>query len=70
MDENVTLASQQQQEEEAKKNGRCPVILISKFNVNSKKIDQFLRAWATDAAVMKRQPGFISHLTNRCLRSL
>jgi hypothetical protein len=69
MDENVTLASQQQEEEEAKENGKCPVILINKFNMNPKKIDQFIRAWATYAAVMKRQPGFISHLTNRCLRS-
>jgi len=42
-----------------------PVILINKFNVNPEEADQFLRAWATDAAVMKRQPGVISAQLHR-----
>ena len=38
----------------------APVILINKFNVNPEEADQFLRAWAASAAIMKRQPGYIS----------
>jgi heme-degrading monooxygenase HmoA len=36
------------------------VILINKFNVDPDEVDRFLSAWTADAAVMKRQPGFIS----------
>jgi len=36
------------------------VILINKFNVKSEEVDQFLKAWADDAAYFKSQPGFIS----------
>ncbi|HYZ60359.1 MAG TPA: antibiotic biosynthesis monooxygenase family protein [Nitrososphaeraceae archaeon] len=42
-----------------------PVILMNKFNVNPEQAAQFLRAWAHDAAVMKRQPGFISAQLHR-----
>jgi hypothetical protein len=41
------------------------VILIKKFNVNPGEVDQFLRAWAAGAAIMKRQPGFISSQLHR-----
>jgi hypothetical protein len=33
-----------------------PVILINEINVNPKDIDQFLKAWTKDAAIMKEQP--------------
>jgi len=41
------------------------VILINKFNVDPDEVDQFLSAWTADAAVMKRQPGFISTQLHR-----
>ena len=37
-----------------------PVILVNKFTVNVGEAEQLVRAWADDAAWMKRQPGFIS----------
>ena len=42
-----------------------PVILINKFNLVPEDVDQFLSAWTADAAVMKRQPGFISTQLHR-----
>ena len=42
-----------------------PVILINKFNVDPKELDPFLSAWAADAKIMKRQPGFISTQLHR-----
>ena len=41
------------------------VVLINKFNVLPEDVDQFLSAWSGDAAVMKRQPGFISTQLHR-----
>ena len=41
------------------------VILINKFTVDPAEVDRFLSAWAADAAVMKRQPGFISTQLHR-----
>lgn len=37
-----------------------PVILINKINVEPDDVYQFLKQWAADSAIMKRQPGFIS----------
>lgn len=37
-----------------------PVIFMNKFTVASADIDQFLRAWKQDAALIKLQPGLIS----------
>ena len=42
-----------------------PVILINKFNVKPEEADQFLKAWADDAAYFKSQPGFISAQLHR-----
>ncbi len=53
MDDKVTLFDQMEE-----KDG--PIILINKFNVLPEEADQFLQAWAEDAAFMKRQPGYIS----------
>jgi quinol monooxygenase YgiN len=53
MDEKVTLSEQLEE-------NVSPVILINKFNVNPEEADQFLKAWADDAAYFKSQPGFIS----------
>ena len=58
MDEKVTLV--RQLEENA-----SPVILINKFNVKPEEADQFLKAWADDAAYFKSQPGFISAQLHR-----
>jgi len=54
MDEKVTISAQMEA-------NVGPVILINKFNVKPKDIDQFLKAWAVDAAAyFKQQQGFIS----------
>lgn len=58
MDEKVSLHAQMEQ-----KGG--PIILINKFNVAPSEVDQLLKAWAEDAAFMKRQPGFISTQLHR-----
>jgi quinol monooxygenase YgiN len=58
MDKKVTLFTQMEE-----KGG--PIIIINKFTVKPEEIDQFLRAWAADAQVMKRQPGFISAQLHR-----
>jgi heme-degrading monooxygenase HmoA len=58
MDPNVSLF--QQMEERG-----GPVILINKFDVASEDVDRFLTAWSADAAIMKRQPGFISTQLHR-----
>ena len=54
MDENVTLAVQLEEEE-----GGRPVILINKFNVEPKDLDQLLNAWTADAAYLKQRTWFI-----------
>src|SRR5215207_6869752 len=59
MDEKVTLSTQMDED----KNG--PVIVINKFNLKPENIDSFLKAWTTDAEIMKRQPGFISTQLHR-----
>lgn len=53
MDGKTTLFAQMEQE-------IGTVILINEFTVAPEDAEQFLKAWAADAAVMKRQPGFIS----------
>jgi quinol monooxygenase YgiN len=53
MDETITL--EKQLEEDV-----GPVILINKFNLNPQDVNQFLKAWTSDAEIMKQQPGFIS----------
>ena len=58
MDEAVTLRQQMMQD-------MSPVILINKFNVDPREVPAFLRAWADDAAFLKRQPGFISAQLHR-----
>jgi heme-degrading monooxygenase HmoA len=58
MDERVTFSDQLEEDVGA-------VIVISKFNVNSEDIDQFLKAWASGAEIMKKQSGFISTQLHR-----
>jgi heme-degrading monooxygenase HmoA len=58
MDPKVTVFEQMNVEGSA-------VILINKFNVDPEEVDRFLTAWTADAAVMKRQPGFISTQLHR-----
>jgi heme-degrading monooxygenase HmoA len=42
-----------------------PVVLINQFTLEPDDVDEFLDAWADDAAFMKRQPGFISTQLHR-----
>ena len=49
MDEKVKLSTQMD-------SSSGPVILINKFNVEPDDVDQFLKVWAADSAIMKRQP--------------
>ncbi|HEV2358464.1 MAG TPA: antibiotic biosynthesis monooxygenase family protein [bacterium] len=58
MDDRTTLRAQMEQ-----KSGT--VILINEFTVEPEDEEQFLKAWAADAALMKRQPGFISTQLHR-----
>jgi heme-degrading monooxygenase HmoA len=58
MDETVTLAEQMADE-------GGPVILVNTFVVPPREANRLLEAWASDAAIMKRQPGFISTQLHR-----
>src|ERR1700744_5527269 len=42
-----------------------PVVLINTFVVQPDEADALLKAWSRDAAIMKRQPGFISTQLHR-----
>jgi quinol monooxygenase YgiN len=53
-DEHVTLSQQ------IEDNIGGPIILSNRFSVNPQDADQFIKAWAADAAIFKQQPGFIS----------
>lgn len=58
MDRSVTLAEQMGEE-------GGPVVLVNTFTVAPEDADRLLAAWGADAAVMKRQPGFISTQLHR-----
>ena len=58
MDRTVTLADQLKDEGGA-------VVLVNTFVAAPEDADQLLAAWAADAAIMKRQPGFISTQLHR-----
>lgn len=58
MDERVTLRDQMTEEV-------GPVTLINAFTVDPEELDQLINAWAADAEIMKRQPGFISTQLHR-----
>ncbi len=58
MDDHVSLAAQMMQDV-------GPVILINTFKVHQEDVDALLDAWATDAAFLKQQPGFISTQLHR-----
>ena len=58
MDEKVTFL--QQIDEDV-----GPVMQINKFNVNPEEVDQFLKAFASTAEVLKQQPGYISAQLHR-----
>jgi heme-degrading monooxygenase HmoA len=44
-----------------------PVVLINVFTMDQADEQAFLQAWQADAAVMKRQPGFISTQLHRAI---
>lgn len=58
MDEHVTLHDQLGE-------SGGPVVLVNVFTVDPGEADQLLAAWADDAALMKRRPGFISTQLHR-----
>jgi heme-degrading monooxygenase HmoA len=58
MDRTVTLVDQLKHEV-------GPVTLINTFVVPPEDADRLLATWAADAAIMKRQPGFISTQLHR-----
>jgi heme-degrading monooxygenase HmoA len=58
MDDRVPLADQLSEE-------AGPVILINTFQVAPEDVDALLEAWASDAAYLKQQPGFISAQLHR-----
>ena len=58
MDKRITLDKQLEED-------MGPVILINKFNLDPQDVNQFLKAWALDAKIMKQQPGFISTQLHR-----
>ena len=58
MDEQVTFSEQME-------GNTGPIIFMNKFNVSSEDVDEFLKRWAADAAVFKKQPGFISAQLHR-----
>ncbi len=45
-----------------------PVVLLNVFTVAPEEADRLLEAWTSDAAFMKRQPGFISAQLHRGVR--
>jgi heme-degrading monooxygenase HmoA len=54
MDRHVSLFEQMEEQHVG------PVILINTFTVEPEEADQLQEAWASDAAFMRQQPGFIS----------
>jgi hypothetical protein len=48
MDERVTISAQMDEDK------NDSVIVMNKFNVKPEHIDSFLKAWSTDAEIMKR----------------
>ncbi|MGY3692715.1 heme-degrading monooxygenase HmoA [Bradyrhizobium sp. USDA 3240] len=43
------------------------IVLVNIFTLDAADEDTFLKAWQADAAIMKRQPGFISTQLHRAL---
>ena len=58
MDHTITFAAQLGDE-------GGPAVLVNTFVVPDEEADRFLAAWSADAAIMKRQPGFISTQLHR-----
>jgi heme-degrading monooxygenase HmoA len=60
MDRHVSLFEQMEEQVGS-------VILINTFTVEPEEADQLQEAWASDAAFMKQQPGFISTQLHRSI---
>ena len=45
----------------------APVVLVNLFTLDKADEEIFLKAWQDDAAIMKRQPGFISTQLHRAI---
>jgi quinol monooxygenase YgiN len=53
MDERLSIFAQMEEDYDG------PIILINKFGIAPKEIDEFLKGWATEAEKFKQQPGYI-----------
>jgi quinol monooxygenase YgiN len=58
MDSNITMLEQLNEDV-------GPIMQINKFNVDKEEVDQFLKAFADTAEVMKNEPGYISAQLHR-----
>jgi heme-degrading monooxygenase HmoA len=58
MDEKVKFSTQMEEKV-------APVVFIKLMKVKPEDVDQFLKAWAEDAAYFKSQPGHISAQLHR-----
>ena len=54
MDERLSIFAQMEEDNDGS------IILINKFSVAPKEIDEFLKGWATEAEKFKQQPGYVS----------
>jgi quinol monooxygenase YgiN len=59
MDEKVSFFSQMEDENVG------PIIVVNKFNMKPEEVNQFLRTWAAESEIMRRQPGVISAQLHR-----
>ncbi|MGH9979609.1 MAG: antibiotic biosynthesis monooxygenase family protein, partial [Nitrososphaeraceae archaeon] len=59
MDERLSIFAQMEEDDDG------PIILINKFGVAPKEIDEFLKGWAMEAEKFKQQPGYISTQLHR-----
>jgi heme-degrading monooxygenase HmoA len=58
MDPNTPVSVQMQQT-------GGPVVLVNTFHVPAADVERFMKLWGEDAAIMKRQPGFVSTQLHR-----
>jgi heme-degrading monooxygenase HmoA len=58
LDERVSFSKQTEED-------TGPIVFMNKFSVDPDDVDEFLKRWAADAAVFKKQPGFISAQLHR-----
>jgi heme-degrading monooxygenase HmoA len=58
MDERITIEKQLDEDV-------GPIVMMNKFNVDPKEVDEFLQVFAMTTETFKQQPGFISAQLHR-----